>query len=713
MHVVGQVEAADRIFDTISKSNRTEAPFVLVVGAGFSRGLVPTTREIIQCNLPLWMASSARAEAYEERLAKCTDGKTAPEAAAFWDGFLKRNQLTESLPVDAHGIPQDVGAAYRAVFDPKYWGAVGNPRDARAFQRALMTADSRRLNEAHFLLGSLLADQPGKLKGNDRFRTQAAFSRLIVTTNFDPYLQVALQTFAQLYLMSDTPERGLGDSITEEQSDVIHLVYLHGSVHRRSQGATEADIQRIKRRDAGVLAPVFAQHGVVVIGYSGWDDAIVSALSACETFENGLYWCGLEPKAPEDIAQKFEGKGTAHYVPIVGAGSFMWELSVRLAKGLPLLFEDPISPARASLANLALAELRVEQTRERDNFGLSLVRRAPRPHVLANAQKSATESLKQLQSTFASTPLSRARLALDLGYLDDAIRQCEAALQADVLTAERPEFLLLQGQARIQLAGERWHNSAPGAEAVSEYAAAEVDFKAVYDMADASENRAAALFGLAMARRGLKRIDEAVQDLESAANLPGASAEDRAGALFTCGIILGDNKREFEKAVACYTTILAMDKVTAEFRAQVQYTRGYYREVMGNLDDAILDYDAVIGEVTASSSDRALALLRRGRLKAKRGDFDGLVTDARARLELSPDLPAAAFEYGVARLIVGNDGDAADIYGRTMAKSPSTEEREYARKLLDEAVTERWVARSLANPLMAIVDRRTSRQPTT
>src|SRR6202044_3313186 len=105
----------------------------------------------------------------------------------------------------------------------------------------------------------------------------------------------------------------------------IHLVYLHGSVHRRSQAASEEDIRKLKIKNAATLAPVLKRRGVIVLCYSGWDDALVEALAASDNFDHLLYWCGREPdplakgafgpRVPEVL-----GKATAFYVRIGGAG---------------------------------------------------------------------------------------------------------------------------------------------------------------------------------------------------------------------------------------------------------------------------------------------------------------------------------------------------------------------------------------------------------
>ena len=327
---LSEQEAIEQIVETVQQAEPGTAPFVLVLGAGFSHGLVPTAREIVEEALPL-------AERKADR------------------------DLDLQLDNDT-GLPADYAKAYRAAFAPEYSGAVGEPAQARRFQRVLVRPDRPRLNAPHFLLASLLGVQPGKSRKSRLFKARAAFSRLILTTNFDPFLQTALQAVSRLYLMSDAPELGVGDEIFDEQADAIHLVYLHGSIHRRSQAATGKEIQVIKEKNARTLAPVLERHGVIVLGYSGWDDAIVEALAACRRFEHRLYWCGREsgPSVKGAFGPRVEDilrKPAALCVNITGAGHFMAQLCAALVEGLPRLLDNPVAQLREMLETIDLTEL--------------------------------------------------------------------------------------------------------------------------------------------------------------------------------------------------------------------------------------------------------------------------------------------------------------------------------------------------------------------
>src|SRR6202451_3330434 len=341
------------------------------------------------------------------------DAKSDHRAIArnFWEQFVKRNANRGlSLPLNTdNGLPNDNSAGYRAAFDPRYWGALGEPGLARKFQRAMMRLDQPRLNGAHFLLASLLGLQPGQSRRNHLFKSRAAFCRLILTTNFDPFLQIALQSMNRLYFMSDTPELGIGDEILDKQLDAIHLVYLHGSIHRRSQAASDSEIQALKETNARTLAPVLKRHGVIVIGYSGWDDAIVEALAACDRFDHRLYWCGREsdPLAPGAFGPRVAEilqKSTANYVQISNAGRFMARLSRELVRGLPRLLDNPIAQLREMLQTIDLTEFEsIAPSAEVDSSGPQL---PSAPEALASAQKSVIARLEAAEQAFAGGQFS-------------------------------------------------------------------------------------------------------------------------------------------------------------------------------------------------------------------------------------------------------------------------------------------------------------------
>ena len=55
IQILAEIEAVERIVETVQQAQSGEAPFALILGSGFSFGLVPTARELVTESLPLWM----------------------------------------------------------------------------------------------------------------------------------------------------------------------------------------------------------------------------------------------------------------------------------------------------------------------------------------------------------------------------------------------------------------------------------------------------------------------------------------------------------------------------------------------------------------------------------------------------------------------------------------------------------------------------------
>jgi hypothetical protein len=520
IRILEEDEAIQRIVETVQQADPASAPFALVLGSGFSYGLVPTVRQIIEVSLPSWIESLSGKATYAELLeSKAMHVNIAKE---FWRRFVQRNQsrnLDFSLDSET-GLPDDYPAAYRSAFDPAFSGALGGPGPARKFQQAIMRLDQPRLNAAHFLLASILGVQPGKSPQNNLFKARAAFSRLILTTNFDPFLQVALQLVNRLYFMSDTPELGISDEILDEQPDTIHLVYVHGSIHRRFQAANDAEIQRLKDTNARVLASVMKRRGVIVLGYSGWDDAIVDALVTCGGFDQMLYWCGREP---DPLAKGAFGprvpdilrKSTANYVQVSNAGHFMAQLSAQFVRGLPRALDNPIAQLREMLQKIDLTELEVVQPSVQPKLGG--VRSSSTTDALAMAQRNVLIRLETAEQFFANP-----------------------AASSDFLMRAEPKPLDT-ARAAAALANHQ--------ESISLY----TQFLKVGDpnIGDVAQ---------ALLERGVEHylagsVENAVADWSSLADLPGAPVEQIAQALLNRGVAWGQ-KGDTDKEIADYSRVI-------------------------------------------------------------------------------------------------------------------------------------------------------------
>jgi tetratricopeptide (TPR) repeat protein len=498
---VTQDDALKDIFDVLKFAQPKEAPFALVLGAGFSAGLVPTTRELLERDLPVWLHAREHNKDFKITL-ESSSSEHAQIAREFWARFARRNPIhaPELKLRQDNGLPGDVAEAYKAVFDSRLSGGLNTLALARKFQRDVMRLDRQRLNLAHFFLASLLSMQPSALRG-EGFKTRGALSRLILTTNFDPFLQQALQAVNQLYFMSDTPEVGISSDIEDASSDAIHLVYLHGSVHRRKQAASQSEIDDIKHKNAAVLRPILERKGVIVLGYSGWDDVIVEALAKCHNYDYGLYWCGrdetpAQPKFSKKVLDILE-KRTARYVKVSCADEFMLKLWGNLTTAAPPLIANPIAIAKHLLESITLeGNARInseasgddltrqdfnqkdpqavfkEQWRETidrlgdaERFFLGSPNAPIKPDTVDHPHQvtgsvnpksipleTPTKSIEIQSSSFIKTQLSEAKMRLAASQYEEAIKACDEALQLNPASPlELSELYLARAAASAHL----------------------------------------------------------------------------------------------------------------------------------------------------------------------------------------------------------------------------------------------------------------------
>lgn len=333
------------------------AVYALILGAGFSYGVVPLVGELIQQTIgdyyyPDQDQSSLKRPARVLR----------KDSACFWAEF-NRAAAEEKLPIvdlDGNGLPKNPGAAYQNLFT--YEGAnvlfaLVEPKKKTYLERFLQQRENSQshsqrrpektntgerflkgflryvldpgaehgfgstgrneLNQAHIYLARLLeAQQLGR-----GWRT-CAFCRTIFTTNFDTLLQNALQKVNLLYRLTDRPERGLDPSDFHVEEGPVHLVYVHGSILRHNPASTIDDLSGLAGKNIEVLRDYLNSHDVIAVGYSGWNDGLMAALGSCDSIQHTLYWCDINSEPTPHVASILRGRaGGAAYVHLGEGGA--------------------------------------------------------------------------------------------------------------------------------------------------------------------------------------------------------------------------------------------------------------------------------------------------------------------------------------------------------------------------------------------------------
>lgn len=575
----------DRVIDAIADSLALGTPsdppaYTLILGAGASFGAVPTAKQMLglpdaktkevhpQC-IPLWRAK--RDSAVQLNAA----GKAPLDIVKeFWASFTEKNPAFKDLKFDDDGLPagdsEAVAAAYKAVFDTQCVGGLGTPKLHCDYLRATTLptkGESTHLNATHFYLASLLAlqnrDGDKGVKGERLYKGSRPFARTLFTTNFDPLLQTSLQLFQILYYMTDRPEVLAADGLQTDDHPAIHLFYAHGSVHRPHMANTDAQIAELKKKNADSLSGYLGNHGVIVLGYSGWDDCLLAALTQCHSFSNNLYWLARGEDSLGDAVKTFlSGHSNAYWADIDDGGAFMARLHGRLCPGAPNteLLYNPI--------HLLLQQLRCISL-----TGIQSGGEAPlSSSVSLGMEKKATRAPSGLDSP------------RDVDDVRTKVVQFLEAAQKTLLDASVPPapWVELEHQADLCYANQ--------------------DYKGAVDAYDKLlklpgdlpvENRARALFRRGYVQSSLKKWDSAIEDYTEAIKLPNAPKERVARALYNRGLaygVLGKSKEE----IADYTAVIKMNGAPAEEKADAYFNRGVEHSNNGRYEKAKTDFAAIL-----------------------------------------------------------------------------------------------------------------------
>lgn len=159
--------------------------------------------------------------------------------------------------------------------------AFPQPRQRQQYFRSLI--EGKPISHANFRLAHLLIERK--------------LASLIVTPNFDNFLQRALTLFGAQPIVCDHP--ATTERIDPESQD-IQIVHVHGTywfydlcnlpgeIKDRSADSPQRAVTMLS-----LLYDILARHSAIVIGYSGWeDDVIMTALKRrlSGNLPTNLYW---------------------------------------------------------------------------------------------------------------------------------------------------------------------------------------------------------------------------------------------------------------------------------------------------------------------------------------------------------------------------------------------------------------------------------------
>ena len=344
------------------------AAFSMIVGAGFSFGVVPTATELMLERIGDFYFPDQDMSSLERPRSLSQE-----HSASFWLEFNEAAAKAgrPGVTLNNRKLPIDCAAAYNRLFDYEvanllfakrrranaghrgYLGRLrrgraepppslspGDPSLGSSFVRGFLRyvlapgvehgdglTGRSEVNRAHTQLAAILAAQQ-----TGRLGALRPLCRTILTTNFDSLLQSSLAAERLMPIVSDRPERGFDAAMFEPAIGPIHIVHLHGSVLRENPASSTVELAELSRANAQVLADYLASRHLLVVGHSGWNDAVVEALRLRET-ECTLYWCDMAAAPTDRINGVLGGcRGPTAYVQLDkgGADSLMTALNEAL-----------------------------------------------------------------------------------------------------------------------------------------------------------------------------------------------------------------------------------------------------------------------------------------------------------------------------------------------------------------------------------------------
>ncbi|MBS1827019.1 MAG: SIR2 family protein [Acidobacteria bacterium] len=167
------------------------------------------------------------------------------------------------------------------------------------------------------------------------------YIRVIVTTNFDRLLEIALTDEGVQPTVISTTEAIQG-AVPLAHSPCT-IVKIHGDYRDTRVRNTKKELASYDPAMDTYLDRIFDEYGIVVCGWSAeWDIALRLAVERCSTRRFGTYWTTFGATGP--ASQKLMDFRAAAQIPITGADAFFKELSDKVQAIEDLSIQDPLEP---------------------------------------------------------------------------------------------------------------------------------------------------------------------------------------------------------------------------------------------------------------------------------------------------------------------------------------------------------------------------------
>ncbi|WP_169507182.1 SIR2 family protein [Pleomorphomonas koreensis] len=244
--------------------------------------------------------------------------------------------------MEGEEVPADSAEWYRTRYgkEPEYSALLDtlakSPAERRAILHALFepTADEREQGlklptEAHRAIAKLVA---------------SGHIRLIITTNFDRLMELALQDEGITPTVISTADAVIGAAPIVHQRCVV--LKLHGDYLDDRIKNTEEELASYDHELDGYLDRILDEFGLIICGWSGdWDIALRAAIERTKSRRYTTYWTA-KGKPSERAAKLITLRG-AQVIEIASADEFFGGLADKVASLDELNAGPPLSVAIA------------------------------------------------------------------------------------------------------------------------------------------------------------------------------------------------------------------------------------------------------------------------------------------------------------------------------------------------------------------------------
>jgi tetratricopeptide (TPR) repeat protein len=267
LHFFGREELVYRLSKGLEKRDQE---VIFLVGAGLSAPMRPgspgvfSTGEIINLVRQEFASDSAQLASLNEALDLARE-KSYQAAFLFLQGRLGQAAANEIVRKAV------LGARLR---DANFPEANTSARTLSDDDLRLIDLDSRwELNPGTEALGKLIAHYPKR------------FGKIILTTNFDPLIEVAITRAGGEYFRTALHADG---NLSQTEARGCHVAHLHGYWYGSDTLHTVSQLQHSRPHLRASLASLVRNKLIVVSGYGGWDDVFTDALldAVCDDAAN-------------------------------------------------------------------------------------------------------------------------------------------------------------------------------------------------------------------------------------------------------------------------------------------------------------------------------------------------------------------------------------------------------------------------------------------